>query len=1105
MYAKSSQKGRATTSPTNPHRCAALSIPSDAFTDQGDEGHYDVEPLGRRRREYPGGRLLRKHQVAVLLLKGCTLPFFLMVIPAIAQHAVQSESPSHLHQWGAVTLFHGLPSDHVNAIAQDPDGAMWFGTDSGLAKYDGRRVQKVATDGPAAARVRVLKVDGEGVLWIGSDTGAARLINGEIKPVPDTQGSFITAIITPLAGRAVMTSQQGEIFDCLTARDGSLLIRKISSENNPLLTIESRAHAPVPLTSLALIDDTLLVGTHSRGLLAIDAAQMKARTAVTVNLVKEVLSRPRAFFVEAMETDARGHLWFGADTSAEDSGLYNATDLTHPEKIGAGLGKVTALAFDHSGALWMGSESRGVSVYRGGQRLERFTFENTAGGLRSNQIHSVFIDREGVAWFATDRGVCRYDPGGLRVEAVSGEPESNVARVLFRSSDSTLWCGTNRGLFARVSAHLSAQNDGGWQEVTGFKGRIIHSIGEDLAGRLLIGTASGLFAAEIGSKSQRQFVRIDGAPGASDNIRSIVTFRGSVYLANFDRGVERLDGAKRTLVWPDDSSDPRAKQVVSLHAEKEEKGKLWIGTAEAGVFSFDGKKATIDHALDELIGASVWSIERAGDDVLWLATARGLYALKSGTLERVIEGVDARCVILATQISSQSSSEKAVWCATIGGGVYKVLPGGAGVSPASALTSRIDTEQGLPSQSAFCLVSARDQSADDDFWIGTSRGVARYRPSLVAPVLNVTRVLGKRIFLPEELSQGLKLEYPQNSLALEVAANSSRTFAEQFQYSFSVVDHNGGLVRQKLSHDSQMLLENLRPGNYRVEARAYTRDLVASEPIRFEFNVARAPFPWTSTALSVLLLLALVAMWWGYRQNKQLAGTNVALAETRMQLANETETERRRIARDLHDQTLSDLRRLMLLTDQLPPGSISENNNGHVQPSKIRAEIESVSTEIRRICEDLSPSALANVGLGAALEWALADAVGHQPPEKRFEYEFVCDPGVDERLRLDAASQIQIYRIVQEAISNVCRHSRATHVKLSIAVEPGGELVIELEDNGLGFDVNKIAKKGRGITNIRSRASLIEANVTWRPQSTGGGALFTLRKALPANASSHAK
>jgi signal transduction histidine kinase/ligand-binding sensor domain-containing protein len=1012
-----------------------------------------------------------------------------------SEHADQAASSlSNLHQWGAVTLFHGLPSDHVRAIAQEPDGAMWFGTDGGLAKYDGRRVQKVAADGPAAARVRALKLDHDGVLWVGSDAGAARLIRGEIKPIAETQASVITAIITPEAGRAVMTTEQGEIFDCATARDGSLSIHKIKPEDHPLLTIESRGHAPLHLSSLVLIEKTLIVGTHSRGLLAIDSAQIKASASVNADLVREILSRPRAFFVEAIETDARGHAWFGAETSAEDSGLYDASDLSQPHKIGAGTGKVMALTFDRRGDLWAGTESRGVSVYRDGRRLEHFTFENTAGGLRSNQIYSVFIDREGVAWFATDRGVCRYDPGGLRVEAISAEPESNFARTLFQSPDSTLWCGTNSGLFVRGA-------DSNWQGVPELKGRIIHSIGEDPRGRLLVGTASGLFVSERTSPKQRdrsllsrEFVRIEAAAGRSatpDNIRSIAVFQGSVYLANFERGVERLDGEKRTLVWPppwpEASSDPRPRQVVSLHTDKD---RMWIGTAEAGVFSFDGKTATVDHALDALIDNSVWSIEGVSDDVLWLATARGLYAFRAGKLHSAIDGIDARCVVPGIA----NSAENAVWCATVGGGVYKALlvPESSAFPPATVLVSRIDSEQGLPSQNAFAVISSRGDSADAGLWIGTSRGVACYRPGLVAPVLNITRVMGKRIYGADELPFGLELEYPQSSLALDVAANSSRTFAEQFQYSFSVRDRDGRVVREKLSRDSQLLLDNLRPGHYRVEARAYTRDLVASDPMRFEFTVARAPFPWTSTALSILLMLAIVAMWWAHRQNKRLARTNTALAETRMQLANETETERRRIARDLHDQTLSDLRRLMLLTDQLPPGSRT-SSNGHVEPSKIRAEIECVSTEIRRICEDLSPSALENVGLAAALEWALADAVGHQPPEKKFEYEFVSDLGIDERLKLDAATQIQIYRIVQEAISNTCRHSGATHVRLELAIETNGELVIELEDNGRGFDSSKLAKVGRGLTNMRSRASLIEASVIWiaRPSS---GTLFALRK-----------
>jgi signal transduction histidine kinase/ligand-binding sensor domain-containing protein len=952
---------------------------------------------------------------------------------------------------------------------------MWFGTDSGLVKYDGRRVQRVAADGPASARVLALKLDTARTLWIGTDSGAARLIDGEVKPIPETQASAVTAIITPEAGRALMATAQGEIIDCSTSRDGSLVVHKLKPEDHPLLTIESRGRAPLPLTSLALIDDVLIVGTRSRGLLAINSS-LAGAGAKPPDLVREVLSRPRAYFVEAIETDNNGRAWFGAETSGEDSGLFDGRDLMRPEKVGSGTGKVTALKFDERGDLWVGTDSRGVFVYRGGRKVDGFTFENTGGGLTSNHIYAVFIDREGVAWFGTDRGVSRYDPGSIRVEAISADPESNFSRVLFRSADGTVWCGTNRGLFVR-------DGDSRWHDVPELRGRVIHSILEG-PGRLLVGTASGLFAAPSGSSlpNRATFTRIENLLGGADNIRAIETFRGALYIANFGRGIERLDGSTRTPVWPDERADPRARQVVSLHADDD---RLWIGTAEAGVFLFDGNNADRVNALDEISGA-MWSIDGSSKDVLWLATAGGLYAYSSGKLERVIDNVDARCV----RSSGDDASGKSAWCATVGGGLYKVLldPTPAG-SRTRALISRIDAEQGLPSQSAFTVTRMPAGSNNEVLWVGTSRGVARYEPGRMAPVLNITRVRAKRVYSIDELSDGLNLEYPQNGLALEAAAISSRTFPEQFQYSLTVTDSEGRVVSEKHSRESQFLIEGLRPGGYQVSIRAFTVDLVPSEAGQFSFVVAGAPFPWTSAALSVLLALAIVAMWWGYRQNRRLARTNRQLADTRMQLANETESERRRIARDLHDQTLADLRGLMMLTDRLPAST-----NGHVPATRLREEIESISTEIRRICEDLSPSALANVGLAAALEWALADAVAHLPPEKKFEYEFSCDAGIEERLNLEPSAQIQVYRIVQEALSNVCRHSSASSVRLAIGIEAGGELVIQLEDNGCGFDAGTSGTVGRGLLNIRSRASLIEASVEWRARP-GGGTAFEMRMA----------
>jgi signal transduction histidine kinase len=485
---------------------------------------------------------------------------------------------------------------------------------------------------------------------------------------------------------------------------------------------------------------------------------------------------------------------------------------------------------------------------------------------------------------------------------------------------------------------------------------------------------------------------------------------------------------------------------------------------------------------------------RIDGDRVWIGTSHGLYLSEGDATREVIPDVDVRALLtsLETLAITRGSeprladqNRRVIWCATQNAGLIKLLPD-------QNLSIRFDTEQGLASQQVFALIQR-----NSEIWIGTNRGVVRHYPSTVEPRLQINRLVADKTYSPEYLNAELSLPHTQQNFLFEVTGISSRTFPSQFQYEFTLQSRRTGELRKIHTRDPQFTAENLKSGGYLIVARAISRDLVYSAPLTVRLRIRNAPFPWSTLLLTSLLGVAVAAAIWAFRQqrrlartNRRLEETNVELHETRLRLANETEAERSRIARDLHDQTLSDLRHLLVLTDQLPPATGEDHS---LSPTIFRREIESISNEIRHICEDLSPSVLENIGFLPALEWALSDAVAHLPAQEKFVYQFICEPELEDRLRLSHIEQIQLYRIVQEALNNICRHAKANQVKMYVRTEKTSDLVIEIEDDGIGFDGLVINKTGHGIANIRSRANLIGAEVKW--SNANPGCRFEVRKA----------
>ncbi|HWQ32243.1 MAG TPA: two-component regulator propeller domain-containing protein [Blastocatellia bacterium] len=1065
----------------------------------------------------------------------------------------------NLHRWGAVTLFHGLPSDRVNAIAEDASGALWFGTDNGLVRYDGRRTQLVTGEGANALpspRIRALKPDAAGGLWIGTDGGAARLFNGQLELIAATQGRAVRGIAEAPGREITVVTERGEILHFATAGSsdekaikrsspyadpdfGKVVTRKFDATSHWQLSTGSAGSEarPTELTAIAFSEKSgeWWIGSHSRGALVNKGGDVR----------EAMLRNPRPYFVESVF--AAGHrVWIGAQAGRQGGGLWFEQDGALAQ-FPLSTGTVTSLHGDETD-VWIGTNNQGAFLLRNEQALEHLTFENTSGGLRSNHINAVFRDHEGIIWFGTDRGVCRYDRDSFRAARVSANGNSNYIRTMLVTRQGETLAGTNRGLFTLARAAEPAA----WTQLREPGERAVYALAEDDAGAVWAGTSSGLF---VRHSAGAAFVPVIGDASASppetaeqgisnaeaaeprnrNSVRAVVKFRGQIYALLFERGLERIEAGRRVPVLNDETVRRALCLAVEPGAAGNADAAIWIGTENGEVVRFDGEKTSAlpRDKTAAISGAAVRAIAFASGRA-WLGAERGLFEwnAQTGQLSPVIAQADVFALLAMreqqiAEVQPQAalgrfvpgrqaaqSTESAqrdgftenaeslpqprevIWCGTKNAGLYKLLA-------RDRVMIRFDTEQGLSSQQVFAV--AADQQSDR-VWIGTNRGIVLHQPGHVPPRIEARRFVADRVYTPEDLNAEVGLEHTQANFLLEVAGLGSRTFPGQFQYEFTLRDKLGRPVRTLLTTDSQFAVERLARGPYAIWVRAISRDLVYSEPLKVRFRIPNAPFPRTQVILGVLLIVALGAAGYAFiqnrriaRANRQLEETNIELQETRLRLANETEAERSRIARDLHDQTLADLRHLLVLIDQLEKGSAASGATLPT-PATLRREIESISSEIRHICEDLSPSVLENIGFLPALEWALSDAVAHLPAEEKFTWEFICEGELEDRLELSEIERIQLYRIVQEAINNICRHAQARQVRMTVrtaADDDRRDLIIEITDDGIGFDGSRHSATGHGILNIRSRANLIGAEVAWQNLSRNGdsgGCRFEVRK-----------
>ncbi len=199
-----------------------------------------------------------------------------------------------------------------------------------------------------------------------------------------------------------------------------------------------------------------------------------------------------------------------------------------------------------------------------------------------------------------------------------------------------------------------------------------------------------------------------------------------------------------------------------------------------------------------------------------------------------------------------------------------------------------------------------------------------------------------------------------------------------------------------------------------------------------------------------------------------------------------SEDERARWARELHDETLQELGALKVMLDSARRSEDADRTRGAIDAAL--GQIELSIRNLQALITELRPAALDQIGLLPALEALVKRASATSGVH--IDYEVA---GVAEAPRLDPEIERTLYRLIQEALTNVTKHADATHVRLGLA-EVDGCLKVSVEDDGSGFDTGQISA-GFGLVGMQDRVGLVGGRVSI--ESTPGAGT-TVRAEIPA-------